>query len=122
VWIVKAENQGFTMNIRRHVDRRQSAWIGLARVKPRVGNKTLSSAAGAVVPVLALALNQDDFVTKAVTTLNRYEFDVMEIENVELYAKRMAKYKVADHIALLAKSLSENAPVAFGPFHSYMKE
>jgi hypothetical protein len=103
-------------------DKQLEAWIGLARVEARAGNNTLGSATGAVAPVLALAYDQGDFVAKAVTMLNACEFDVLEIEDIEPFAKRVEKCDVASHIVTLAILLTEDNPVVFGTFQSYEKE
>jgi hypothetical protein len=117
------ENQGFTMNIQGNDKHRQlETWIGLARVEPRLGNSALGSAAGAVAPVLALAADQDDFVAKAVTMLNACEFDVLEIEDIEPFAKRVERYDVASDIVTLAASLTNENPFAFGTFQSFAQE
>lgn len=98
------------------------AWIGLARVQPRAGNTRLGSGAGAVAPVLALACNQDDLVAKAVTMLNACEFDVIEIEDIEPFARRLERYALPRHVVALAASLTKDNPVAFGTFQVYRKE
>ena len=105
-----------------HWNEQPEAWIGFARVEPRAGNKTLGSAAGAVVPVLALAFNQDSFVASAVTVLNACEFDVIEIEDIEPFARKAKKYDAANAILNLAASLTGENPVAFGTFQSYTEE
>ena len=103
-------------------NRKPEPWIGLARVEPRTQNTALGSAAGAVTPVVALAYSQDDFVAKAVAMLNACEFDVIEIDDIETFAKRLGRYNVARSIVTLADSLTEDDPIAFGTFQSYVKE
>ncbi len=94
-------------------------WIGLARVVPQAGNKTLGRACGAVVPVLVLACSQSAFVTNAVNMLGACAFDVAEFEDIETLAQRLERYVVSDDINALATSLSNDNPVAFGTFQAY---
>ena len=63
-------------------------WIGLAHVRPDPGNDSLEGAIGAFVPVLALAEDERDYVNKVTATLQRYEFSVIEIDDIELFEKR----------------------------------
>lgn len=102
-----------------HCDKQLVAWIGLARVEPRAGNTTLGSAAGAVVPIVALAYSQDGFVARTVAILNECDFEVAEIEDIEPIAERLNRCDVASHIVELADSLTEDSPVAFGTFQVY---
>ena len=94
-------------------------WIGLAQVKPKPGNKALGEAAGAFVASIALANSLDDYVAVVTETLDRYGFDVLKIEDIELYEARLNKHTVADDVQELAEHINEDIPVRFATFHSF---
>lgn len=94
-------------------------WIGLAQVKPRPGNEMLGIATGAFVPVLALARTQDDFVNKVVAKLESYDFDVVEIDDIELCKARFKQPDISNEIIALETLLSEDNPVTLHTFQSY---
>ncbi len=108
------------MNIPNNHDEMQfDAWIGLAHVEAREGNLILGNSTGAIVPVIALAFHQNDFVTKAVKMLNACDFEVIEIEDIEPFAKRTVNCNVASYIVDLAASLSNDNPIVFGNFQAF---
>jgi hypothetical protein len=94
-------------------------WIGLAHVIPRRGNDMLGTAAGAFVPVLAIARDEASFSEQAITTLHVYEFEVAEIEDIELFEARAAKHEMPPDLQALASTLSQERPVLLHTFHSY---
>ena len=94
-------------------------WIGLARVEPRSNNDALGKATGAFVASIALAENVEDFAQKTTEALNNLEFDVVEIEDVELFEKRAQRHAIAPDVLKLAEGVNEEKPVALAAFHSY---
>ena len=94
-------------------------WIGLAHIAPRPGNNTLSGAIGAIVSAIALAGDAEDFGQKLTAVLNSYEFDVTEIEDVELVEHRSRKFPAANEVLKLADAISDENPVVLGTFHTY---
>jgi hypothetical protein len=94
-------------------------WIGLAQVKPKSGNKALGEAVGAFVASIALASSIDDYAALVTETLDRYGFDVLGIEDVELYETRLSKHSVAADVQELAEHINEDRPVGFATFHSF---
>jgi hypothetical protein len=108
------------MNIQnKHHSDFPEAWIGLAHVTPREGNDMLQGAAGAFVPVLAWVRHKDEFSIKAISYLSMYEFDVLEIEDIEPCISRFLKYEVSDEIKTLANSLSDDNPILLLTFEVY---
>lgn len=98
------------------------AWIGLVHVKPRPGNEILGRAGGAFVPAIALARSGEDFVSKVVAKLVSYEFDILEIKDIEPCATRFKRCAVAKEVIALVSSLSEETPVALHTFQAYEGE
>lgn len=99
-------------------------WIGLAHVIPNPGNESLAGAAGAFVPALALALAEDDndYACKVTVLLQEYDFQVLEIEDIECFEKRQKQSDVDQDICELASHLSSENPVALSTFDAYDTE
>lgn len=89
------------------------------QVKPKPGNKTLGEAVGAFVASIALASSVDDFAAAVTETLDRYGFDVLGIEDVELYEARLSKHPMASDVQELAERINEDRPVGLATFHSF---
>ncbi len=96
-------------------------WVGLAHVKPRRGNNLIGDAPGAFVPSVGLAQNQEDFLVAVVNLLHKYEFDVVEIEDIEALRNRELHGCIDPKVSQLAASLSPENPVGLGSFHTYQQ-
>lgn len=94
-------------------------WIGLAHVKPKLGNDLLDGARGAFVPVLALASNVNEFTSRAMSLLRKYDFHVVEIEDIEPLKIRLAHSAIDNAIVNLASNISEDNYVVFSSFETY---
>ncbi len=79
----------------------------------------LEGALGAFVPILALADGIDEFVSITTMRLESYDFDVIEIEDIELFEERLSKSDVEDEIKALADGLSDEDPVVMDFFQAY---
>jgi len=97
-------------------------WIGLAHVKPKPGNALLDGAAGAFVPVVALADNESEFASSVATFLNAYKFDVIAVEDIELLDSRRQHSTVENEVVELAESLTLDDPIALSEFEGYENE
>jgi len=97
-------------------------WIGLVEVRPREGNDLLQGAIGALVSVIALAQNAQEFLRSARAAANAMEFDVISIENVEPWVVRKSLDNPSQHLCELADTLTDDNRVAFGVFDSYDQE
>jgi hypothetical protein len=97
-------------------------WIGLAHVRPLPGNDLLEGAIGAFVTVVALARSEDDFVSQASYKLQSYEFEIVEIEDIEPWKVRIEHFPVDEHIQGLVRSLGSDNRVLLGTFHEYENE
>jgi hypothetical protein len=107
------------MNIRN--DRPAHKWIGLAHVRPMSGNTALGSSTGAYVTAVGLANDADAFVRILTARLREYGFQVIEIEDIEMFEKRSARFKVDLEVTSMAASLDMENPVALATVHSYKK-
>ncbi len=97
-------------------------WIGLAHVRPRQENELLEGAIGAFVPIVALAMGIDDFISMATTLVNSYGFDVVVIEDIQPLEERLKNSEVEEGVIRLAEGLSETEPIAFDTFQAYDNE
>lgn len=97
-------------------------WIGLVHVRPRPENHLLSGAIGAFVPAVASAEDEDEFVSKVVDLLHEYQFDVLEVKDIEPLRQRLGHANVDPEVLHLAASLSAKNPVALSSFEAYEAE
>jgi hypothetical protein len=97
-------------------------WIGLAHLKPRLGEDFFEGAVGAFVIVVAIAEDFDDFVSTAMTYLQQQHFEVVEIEDIELFREREQHYSVDQEIRELVYGLKSESPVALDTFQVYESE
>jgi len=117
--VTKAE---YTMNIpNKNKHQSKLKWIGLINVKPRPGNSALGNALGAFVASIALADGPEEYGRKVTEALNEYGFDVVQIEDVELFEDRVQKHSVTPDILELAAAVTQENPVALADFHSYIE-
>jgi hypothetical protein len=100
-------------------ERAAHKWIGLAHVRPSLGNTALGNSAGAYVAAVGLADNADTFARLVSEKLHEYDFQVVEVEDIELFERRSAKYEVDPEVTNMAESLNTENPVALATFHAY---
>jgi hypothetical protein len=96
------------------------AWIGLAHVKPKSGNRALADALGAFVPAVGLAPSDIKFAEALAYLLEQRDFDVVEITEMDPLRVRIAQGKVDEELLELASTLSSETPIYLGTFHSYV--
>jgi peptidase E len=82
----------------------------------------LGRAGAAFVPAIALARSRDDFVSKVTAKLDTYDFEIVEIKDIEPCRTRFRRCAVSEEVIALAASLTENNPVALHTFHAYEGE
>jgi hypothetical protein len=102
-------------------ERPSHKWIGLAHVRPLPGNTTLGTSAGAYVAAVGLAENADTFECLLTAKLHEYDFQVVEVEDIELFEERSLKFNVDPQVTSIAESLNTESPVALGTFHAYKR-
>lgn len=102
-----------------NIQNNKNIWIGLAHVKPNSGNTSLQDAIGAFVPSLALANNAEDFADKVTSLLEEYDFEVLELEDIEPLETREKHSKISIDIESLASEISNDNPVLLDEFQAY---
>jgi len=105
-----------------HNEKEKEIWIGLAHVKPKQGNEALQGARGAFVPILSMATDSDHFISTATSFLNAHGFEVIEMEDVQLFEERCKNADVDEELMTLVKNLSETVPVQIDIFQSYIDD
>lgn len=94
-------------------------WIGMAHVRPRPGNDALGDAKVAFVVSIAWADSVRDYSEQVTAVLNNYDFDVLEIEDIETLGERLKTQGVAAEIHEVAITVTENNHVALATFHAF---
>ena len=93
-------------------------WIGLVELKPL--NREAYKAAGAFTNIVTWARDAGEFRSNAdviAETLNMY---VMDVEEVEPMAERMAKCELAEDIAdMVLRAESNPNAIIYGTLHTY---
>jgi len=97
-------------------------WIGRFDVKPRPGNDALGAAKGAIVNVVALAMNSDKFVQMVKSAMNEYEFDTLHYDDVSRLVDWTRNNSLDEGLQSLVKSLTDEFPIQFDEFQSYLHD
>ena len=85
------------------------------------GNTALGNSTGAYVAAIGLADDADAFVRIVTARLHDYDFQVVEIEDIEMFDKRSGRFKVDPEVTSMAASLDMENPIALATFHAYKK-
>ena len=96
-------------------------WIGLADVRPMVGNELLGQAKGAVVAVVADAQSVEAFFDVIRSELASLGFVVRSLEDVEPLVDRRNRTTLPTALVASIEAISLTAPLALGSFHSYRR-
>jgi hypothetical protein len=96
------------------------AWIGLVEVEAVPGNARLENAVGAFVNVLALASDEAGYRALVTGVLRRCGFTVIAMTDVMRLSEWCRSAQPTSEIIALADALSEDAPVLFDEFQSYL--
>jgi hypothetical protein len=101
---------------------RSEVWIGLADVRPRLGNSTFDGAPGAFSNVVCFAHDEHEYRRSVAATFQELGFDVKGFEDVEPLANRREHLSPDDEILELAAQLSEVTPLLYDTFYIYESE
>ena len=74
---------------------------------------------GAFVPVIGLASTADELATLAATLLHHHDFEVIEVDDIELLSERLVKHSVEDEILEVANKLDQDDRIGVGKFQVY---
>lgn len=101
------------------IEMTMETWIGLAHVRPHEGNSLLQGGDGAFVPVVGLASDADELANFAATLLHHHEFEVVDVDDIELLSERLANHSVEDEILEVANKLDQHDRIGVGKFQIY---
>ena len=94
-------------------------WVATAEVLPLTGNALLGSASGAYVPVVGIAVSENEFRVGVGRAMTALEFDLVELAEVR-------QLKSSSDVAGLDAALRERVntlhagnPIEFGSFHAF---
>jgi hypothetical protein len=79
----------------------------------------LRGSLGAFVNSVCLAQDEKDFASAVADLLSKYDFDVLEVKDIEPLHKRQSTYSVAPDLCELAAKLTIDNPIGLGSFHAY---
>jgi hypothetical protein len=97
-------------------------WIGRFDVKPRPGNDALGVAKGAIVNVVALATDENDYIQVVKAAMDGYEFDILRHEDVARLSEWTKENRLYEGLENLVRSLTSEYPIQFDEFQSYLHD
>jgi len=97
----------------------KTVWIGLAKIVPHAENNQLGDAKGAFVNVLACVEDQASYCSAVRNALKDYEFDVLSIEDIDVFSERLKTHKVSENLVTLSEEVNTSGNVRFGTFYSF---
>lgn len=101
---------------------KSKVWIGLANVKPTENNFSFSHTKRAFVNILCMAKNKEEYIENVSLALKEIDFELIEIDDVEMLDARKDLYNVPEEILLKEKKIRKEGGVDFGNFHTYEPE
>ena len=81
----------------------------------------LNGAVGAFVNVIGLAESCTSFVSLAKHKLSDMEFEVINVNDVELVSDRLQRNDLVDELLDLVNNLCDENPILFDEFHAYVE-
>jgi len=102
--------------------KRTDVWIGLVEVQPQPGNDALKSAKGAFVNVVALAPTEREYKALVEATTAEYGFSIIKYTDVARLDDWKKTYRLHLELDQLADGLTNEHPIQFGEFQSYLYE
>ena len=100
--------------------RGEQVWIGLVGVTPKPKNTLLKGARGAYVNVVAWVASASKYRAEVKRALEKHNFKLERIKDVEPLAKRLRDYKVPRGILRLAEKARKDKGIYFGEFYVYL--
>ncbi|MCB0321500.1 MAG: hypothetical protein KDD60_11290 [Bdellovibrionales bacterium] len=96
--------------------KKEEKWIALLEVRAQ---GKLGETTNAFCTSIALASDEQQFEELARTTLAKMGFELMAIEEVELYRDRVLSFELSEECRTLAETTSDQQPIHFCTFHTY---
>ena len=103
-------------------EREPDLWVALAQVRRIPGRGALMDRNEAYVNVAAPATSLEQFMQAVSSAAEDIGFQVMEIEDQELYEQRRQEGGIPPEIQAIANQASRTNQVAFGSFFTWVSE
>lgn len=97
----------------------KKVWIGLVNLIPNEGNSELGDAKGAYVNILAYAEDREHYVNLVKFAAYEHNYTFEDIEDIDIFEERVAKFEVSDGLKELAEKVLETKKTHFGEFFIY---
>ena len=99
--------------------RQSHKWIGLAEIHQRSGVTTLGRNRGAFVTAVSMAPDEEQFVATLRSAFLDMGFELMSVDEIELYSRRSAHHQIDERIRRDADLLDQDSRVVIGTFHTF---
>jgi hypothetical protein len=96
-----------------------TVWIGLVGFEPVKKNTIIGQSKGAYTIILAFASSRRNYEEKVSEFLIQNSLKLIEIEDLEPFEERIAKYVVEQYLIDLAKIVSECGEIRYGTLHIF---
>ena len=102
-------------------DTAEERWIGVAELCQRPGVEKLGPNRGGIVAVVLFARDRIAFEERIRRILSEMGFDLVRLNDVDLYAQRMSTHEIDQSIRTAADRLdpASRDAVAFGTFNTF---
>lgn len=97
-----------------------NVWLALVEVETINNNIDLGDASGAFVNVAYRASSKEEFISSIVNSFNEYDFNVLEIDDIESYDQiQVDNPENSEKISLVKKITDESLEFTWGDFHTF---
>ena len=98
---------------------RDLLWIGLTKLAPKAGNRSLEGAAGAWVHVVGCAPSREGFKRQLDGALDEFKFVLLDLKDVQCATGAEAFADVSEELDELARRVAEDGHLRFGTFYTF---
>ncbi len=99
---------------------KNNIWFALVNVEVINGNNDLDDSEGAYVNVACVAENEKTFTSKVLEHFTKYDFQVLEIENIERFSiMNIRNHKTSEKLDLIKELEISKQDIVWGTFHTY---
>lgn len=94
-------------------------WIGLWEVSCDEKSDLLGGHRGAFVNVIGMAYSSNEYEKLARSTFSKMGFDVVGVEDIDIYDERMLNFDIDIDLQEIAESITDEKPIGIGVFDSF---